>query len=155
MLNNKKIYLEIIRLAQKEQFEEAYKNFHDSKGDICDFWEFVIHNVEKQITPINLYLFLQYLYIRTRNIDLLLYMSEQLIYVMPFSDDPYMLAFYNISEAIRKEPNKIVYKEFLIDSFYDYPERYLTKEKYIEIAKEVLKNNPHHQKSLEVIMENS
>lgn len=145
------VYRNVIELVSELLFEKAYHKLSAEDCNYKNFWEFCIQNIEDQISGHELYLFLQYLYARTKKCDLLLYLAELLVYVMPFTDDPYTLAFLHISMAIQLCPNEIRYKEFLIDNFYDYPERYLQEEEWCEIAKQILKSNPVHEKAKKIV----
>ncbi|SFH94864.1 MULTISPECIES: hypothetical protein [unclassified Bacillus (in: firmicutes)] len=65
-------------------------------------------------------------------------------------DGAYVAGFYHAKECVRLAPQNISYKEFLL-FFYEIPEKLLEKKTAIQIAKEILQENPNNQIAKEFI----
>lgn len=76
--------------------------------------------------------------------------SEILVNPLCFLVGAYNVALYHARRALQLEPDDISIKEYLL-LFYNIPERLISKEEAIEIAKDVLNINPYSKIALNVL----
>lgn len=65
-------------------------------------------------------------------------------------DGAYAAAFYHAKECVRLEPGNLSYKEFLL-FFYEIPDKLLDREMALQIAREILNEEPNRQVARKLI----
>lgn len=76
--------------------------------------------------------------------------SEILVNPLCFLVGVYNAALYHARRAVQLEPNDISIKEFLL-LFYNIPEKLISREEAIEIAREVVNKVPNSKAALDIL----
>jgi hypothetical protein len=146
MLNNN-IIKDIKDNVTNLMFEDAYQNISTIGIEKC--WE-VLSNGYCYDYPMQMYGFLMYLVSRNETALLHFYIFQLLIYIKPFFDDPYVLAYWHMKRALELEPTNIDYMRWTLKVFEPYPEKLITDADLLKWANSILEICPDDKKALEV-----
>lgn len=144
---NETVFKEINRNIIKLRFEEAYNAVQQIGFDDCwDRWSEELCYKK----PMVMYNFLMYCIARTEKAQLHFYIFQLLIYIRPFFDDPYILAYWHLKRALDIEPQNIDYMRWFIKAFAYYPEKITSNEELLFVANQLLQDYPDDKTALNV-----
>lgn len=144
---NKKILSVIERKISSLMFEDAYYAVIEIGIDECwDKW----NNRFCYKEPMKMYSFLMYCISREERAVFHFYIFQLLIFIKPFFDDPYVLAYWHIKQALKMEPENIDIMRWILKVFEPYPERLIADVELLDLADKILSVIPDDEKALEV-----
>lgn len=129
------------------KFEDAF--YAVMKNDIYECWdEWSVNLCYKE--PMKMYSFLMYCISREEKAAYHFYIFQLLIFIKPFFDDPYVLAYWHIKQALKLEPENVDIMRWILLVFEPYPERLITGVELLNLADKILSVSPKDEKALEV-----
>lgn len=146
MLSKKKS-LNIEESIASLMFEDAYLKAMEIGIDKCwDKWS----NSLCYKKPVEMYSFLMYCIARDERAVFHFYIFQLLIFVRPFFDDPYVLAYWHMKRALTIEPDNTDIMRWILKTFEPYPERFMSNKEIVDLANQILTICPNDAKGLEI-----
>jgi len=132
----------LLKLTKKFLFTGKFEELRTTTNEI-DYK--ILKNLLTEIAYDNnniaVYSFINYLILKKENAELHSIASDILVQPFGFFKNTYGAALYHAKRAIELAPNNLDYKQQIL-FFHDIPDRLLSTEEAIIIAKEIIKKRP-------------
>lgn len=146
-MSNKNLLVNIEQNIVSLMFEDAYQNVLEIGIDKCwDKWS----NGLCYEKPMEIYSFLMYCIARDEKTLFHFYIFQLLVFIKPFFDDPYVLAYWHMRRALTIEPENTDIMRWILKAFEPYPERFMSDVELLALAERILSVCPDDAKALEV-----